>query len=490
VLFIKCALSKVQVYLIKNMAGGTNPTVQYKQARTSLFISHAAEDKDFALWLGSRLSAAGYDVWADVLRLKGGDDWARVLEDALRNKALKMLLVATKDGIEKQGVRNEIAMAVEVAKATSDSAFTIPLRLENYTPPFLAVQHQWIDFKNGWGSGLQELLETLQEIDGLSRTLGLNEEGMAKWLKAQQSKSAFLENTPEVLISNWLHILQLPSVIRYFSFSEVQSRQYIETSIENYDTPIYEHGEGFFGFGNSEDYALSAGGENPELVQEIPTKDFLQNGYASIKIQPREAKNILIVLIRESVEKFFIQRGLSKYEYSNRANGFWAPLSLIPSKTRISFNWRNEWKGSRNLTGEITKSRKKINWHYGITVNIRLNTDEPYVLLTPRLVFSENGNDLIQSTRKMHALRRSVPRSWRNDRLRDLLLAFLFWLTDGKEELNIKLGSDQTLRISPIPITMLSPVSINSLNEETSNLETDDPVFATEEVEDEASEAE
>ncbi|WP_083240733.1 toll/interleukin-1 receptor domain-containing protein [Methyloceanibacter methanicus] len=43
-----------------------------------LFISHAAEDKDFALWIGARLSAAGYDVWADVLSLKGGDDWARI----------------------------------------------------------------------------------------------------------------------------------------------------------------------------------------------------------------------------------------------------------------------------------------------------------------------------------------------------------------------------------------------------------------------------
>ena len=40
--------------------------------REALFVSHAnPEDNAFTLWLGSRLSAAGYEVWADVLRLRG-----------------------------------------------------------------------------------------------------------------------------------------------------------------------------------------------------------------------------------------------------------------------------------------------------------------------------------------------------------------------------------------------------------------------------------
>ena len=40
-----------------------------------MFISHAApEDNAFTLWLGAKLAAMGYEVWADVLRLRGGDD--------------------------------------------------------------------------------------------------------------------------------------------------------------------------------------------------------------------------------------------------------------------------------------------------------------------------------------------------------------------------------------------------------------------------------
>ena len=41
--------------------------------RDSIFISHAnPEDNEFTVWLGARLTATGYEVWADVLRLRGG----------------------------------------------------------------------------------------------------------------------------------------------------------------------------------------------------------------------------------------------------------------------------------------------------------------------------------------------------------------------------------------------------------------------------------
>ena len=45
-----------------------------EQARQALFISHAnPEDNAFTLWLGAKLTALGYQVFADVLRLRGGD---------------------------------------------------------------------------------------------------------------------------------------------------------------------------------------------------------------------------------------------------------------------------------------------------------------------------------------------------------------------------------------------------------------------------------
>jgi hypothetical protein len=44
--------------------------------RTALFISHATpESNAFTLWLGAKLSVLGFEVFADVMRLKGGNDW-------------------------------------------------------------------------------------------------------------------------------------------------------------------------------------------------------------------------------------------------------------------------------------------------------------------------------------------------------------------------------------------------------------------------------
>jgi hypothetical protein len=107
--------------------------------RQALFISHASpEDNAFTIWLRARLAAAGYEVWADVLRLTGGDNSQRKLEDALRNRARKVLLVANRKSADKQGVRNEIQIASDVAKKISDERFIIPLKLGPFDAPFLS----------------------------------------------------------------------------------------------------------------------------------------------------------------------------------------------------------------------------------------------------------------------------------------------------------------------------------------------------------------
>ncbi len=51
------------------------------------FISHAnPEDNEFALWLGTRLTNAGYKVWVDVLTLLGGETTWRHIGDAIKEK--------------------------------------------------------------------------------------------------------------------------------------------------------------------------------------------------------------------------------------------------------------------------------------------------------------------------------------------------------------------------------------------------------------------
>jgi hypothetical protein len=122
--------------------------------RRALFISHATpEDNAFTLWLGAKLTALGYEVFADVLRLKGGDDWKRILESAIRDKAAKFLLAATPHGVQKQGVRNEITIATEIGKRINDKRFIVPLRLASFDAPLLIAHAQYIDFSQRMGIG-------------------------------------------------------------------------------------------------------------------------------------------------------------------------------------------------------------------------------------------------------------------------------------------------------------------------------------------------
>src|ERR1700742_148101 len=133
-------------------------------ARDAVFISHATpEDNAFTLWLGGKLTALGYRVFADVLRLKGGDDWERILEDAIRNKAKRFLLVATPHGVQKQGVRNEITIANETAKRLKEDGFIVPLRLQSYDKPLQIAHAQYIDFEKSWAEGLTELSALLEQ---------------------------------------------------------------------------------------------------------------------------------------------------------------------------------------------------------------------------------------------------------------------------------------------------------------------------------------
>ena len=183
--------------------------------REVIFISHAApEDNAFTIWLGAKLAAMGYEVWADVLRLKGGDDWQRKLENALRHRACKMLLVANSRAVDRQGVRNEIQIASNVARKIGDSAFIIPLRMEPFEAPFLIAHAQYIDFTRGWARGLAELLETLHETYRVPRNAGDSD---AIWREIQLIHGKTLVDAPKRLISNWLSINELPKKIRYYA---------------------------------------------------------------------------------------------------------------------------------------------------------------------------------------------------------------------------------------------------------------------------------
>ncbi|AMS45547.1 toll/interleukin-1 receptor domain-containing protein [Aminobacter aminovorans] len=225
-------------------AVGPDPAAQPGD-RPALFISHAApEDNAFTLWLGAKLSAMGYEVWADVLRLRGGNDWQRKLEHALRHRARKVLLVANPRAVDKQGVRNEIQIASDVARKICDTEFVIPLRMAPFEAPFLIAHAQYIDFQRGWAAGLAELLETLDQTYRVPRS---QTDGSAIWREVHLLHAKSVVAKPERLVSNWLAIDQLPAKVRYFDF-KAGSERLAQARINDAPWPVVPFRRGFLTF--------------------------------------------------------------------------------------------------------------------------------------------------------------------------------------------------------------------------------------------------
>src|SRR5580698_5842929 len=241
-------------------------------ARSAVFISHAnPEDNPFALWLGAKLAALGYDVWADVMRLRPGDDWELKLENALRHRSIKVLFVGTRIGAEKPGTRSELQIASNVARTLQDQSFIIPLRLEQHDSPFSITRAHYLEFAKGWALGLKELVETLEAANVPRGVFQSN----AIWKELQMLNGKTLERRPEQLISNVLR-LSLPRVIRYFDFIAAINQDATRLRIRETPFGAVPHLRGLLTFADASAVNLHFGEGTVRLVEEHATEAFVE----------------------------------------------------------------------------------------------------------------------------------------------------------------------------------------------------------------------
>lgn len=447
--------------------------------RTALFISHATpEDNHFVRWLGAKLSAMGFEVWADVMRLRGGSDWARELENALRKRSVKMLLVCTQSGLEKQGVRNEIEIAVNLARDLKDTDFIIPLRLERYDAPFRIAQSQYIDFMKGWAQGLAELADLLHE-KSIPRSKST---GMETWLQAQTIGSSQLLQKSEPLMSNWLTVRKTPAEIYY-------CEPFVGTPLDNFQNrqchawPVVPHRGGVLTFARLSDTAVVEGPLPVKVGGAIATGKFLAEGWESLGVDPHQARKVYSDLAAQAFEKYCAGRGLQGYIGSGGRISWWGDIKTVPIG-QVKFDWSFR-RGARQIIGQSEK--RHVHWHYAVNAQFR-TVPFLHARIAARLVFSENGLDAIKDVRRAHTLRRSLAKGWRNPRWRDMLCAYLWWLSGGKAELNIPVAADTFIQIGVPPMQKSCPVTVDEGGDNIPD--EDDPDIAVDDWDEDVSETE
>jgi hypothetical protein len=436
------------------VAGNAAPVE--KVPRDTIFVIKASPvDDEFSLWLAPKLEAEGYRVFADILTLQPGDRWRRQINEALQYRAVKVLLICRDATLADPHVQDDLDVALELSKELADSRFIIPLRLEPGKKVKGVGDAIPVDFVRGWGEGVSLLLDALQR-QKVPRPSGQPLID-PNWEIFRRRGAIPLVEEAERLTSNWLRAAEGPDVIRFFESSGAVEDRLLDRALEGFLYPCAKQGAGIITFAEQSevDVAFASAGRF-KLSYEIPLLEFVDNGFPALRIERQVASNLVIAMIKKAWLSFCREKGFIEYQYSN-AVGFHASAAQTPTGHRIP--WGKQGDRRSSMLRNVAKGHI---WQFGVTAM-------PYfwpfwhLKLKSRVLFSVDNNTAeglgIDDARKLHRLRRSICKGWRNKQWHGRMLAFLELLSGESAYIRLALAANAALLIEAAPMLFTSPVS-------------------------------
>ena len=401
-----------------------------------IFISHAVPDDDYlAIWLATKLSLLGYNVWVDKEDLRSGNAFWNEIDDKIRQQSIRFLALISSSYIDKSkdkdtGVFLELNAAKTVSKQIKD--YIIPIRVDksNFDDfPLITLGIDAIDFSENWGTGLKKLLKEFEIQSIPKNVVELNT--LSLWHKYQGIQGKVI-NQKEHYGSNWF-LCDLPEKLTVYKFygdlKELTKHipfQFVRN--ENYCI-------GFF-----EDSGLEL---QTEFREDILVKDFIsQNNY--ILKSGDEIKDTVpkfVGLMNKAIYEFFALNEDFEIYYVKKRNKIAYVLNTRSESGYVSFT-RNGVKKRRVLKG----SKPPISWNFGLSFNFQLEPFPHYVANHHIISLDENGYLKKDDQLKY---RRSIPAEWYNRDWFERILAFMN-LASGLQdngELYFQSGRE-TIRIS------------------------------------------
>ncbi len=423
--------------------------------RDLIFISKATPGDDpFVLWLAPRLEAAGYKVFADIFDLDAGDEWRGKLTAALQTRAIKMLLCCSDETLARRGVREEIAIAEDLAKQLPDPNFIIPLKIRTFQKLFGIGGLQYVDFEDGWAKGLASLLKSLERQGAPKAGGGAIQ---PEWNAYLRRRAVEIEAVPEVLTSNWLRIIWMPDTLNHLVPRNRASDELLRKLGASSRFPMAEFGDGFLTFASSLDLTEHFEQVGPfRAERDFDVLEFMENGYSDAGIESRDAKSIMMNLLRQAWEKHCAREGFL-------ARSFSSGLSFHVGDDKLRLKQRVSWgrQGERRSSMLRGVARKKI-WEYGVSVIPSL-FPYPHMCLKGRVLFSEIGERnkpiIIPETKTQFRLRRSVCSGWRNKAWHGRVMAFMELLAGDSPYVDLAVGSGGSITLDAMPIQFTAPVT-------------------------------
>lgn len=431
--------------------------------RDMLFLSHAnSEDNEFTRWLALRLAREGYPVWCDLTKLLGGEDIWRDVEQAIRERTRKFIYVLSKTSNKKQGPLQELQVAQNVVRKHNLQDFIIPILVDDLPHSEINInlaRINTIPFNKGWANGLKILLEKLEK-DGVSKSPKFTPHAVTSWWREKFSAEQGVLNQVEEYLSNWFPIHSLPQNIY---FHKLSGGGEIDRIWDTY--PAFPYNQYLVSFACADDFTGELASSSPIVSSHLVSIEDFMNERSPLRFvtDRKQARDIVPRLLRIAWEKMVKDRRFPTYDMANEAKIFYFSKGLVEND-RISFTSMNNKPTFRNVVGYKSRKNKdsqvmsKSFWHFSIQSKPITYPFFAYVI-KPHVVFSDDGINVWKSKEKLHRARRRWCKSWWNPDWRDRILATMFWLANGKEEIEIKVGKDVAIKVSNQPLTFTSPVS-------------------------------
>jgi hypothetical protein len=423
-------------------------------SRTTVFVTHAApDDNEFALWISSKLAIAGYRVWIDRRRLRGGDDFWDEIDRVLRNDAVKQIVVFT-EHVGKPGVKKELAIGDIMRAKLSDPKFIIPIRAGNIAfsdapPEFL--RGNILDGYPNWHDCLKELFETLDDAGG-PKSASPDAQTLRAIVEAREEGRRFVLERPEQALTNWFPI-KAPERIRYYRFDGVQEQ--MKAWLADCRVP---HVNMLRLAGTFTDPAAFADASSFEqqtpTAYDIPFMDFVTGNALGPYLDRPSATNDVVNLLRQHFNQLARFRGLLPVEFASRQLGWFFPDALLPAN-KFSFSAQDGRRIRRSMSGKF----KDLRWHVCLLAKPRVWPELVY-RIHANVVLSADGKTPIPGD-KTHKRRRRLTKSWWNDVWRDRLLAAMHFLAGSHSSIILEAGNDR-FEVATWPLLAHVPVSYDA----------------------------
>lgn len=419
------------------------------EERDHLFISYATEDFSLAQWLTLKLTACGYRVWCDQVKLLGGESYPRDIDVAIKERTFRMLALMSASSISKPNPVKERTLAHKLASARKED-FVIPLKVDGISPAdldWMTTDLTFIPFDQNWAAGLRQLLKRLDEIDAPRPLKNGSEIAATAFLPGDIAIEKI-----ETVRTNCYPIEKIPQALIQFRPSREVSWPEIQGWNKAWPCFLIDP------------KSIVAFGPPPAgLADGVQFREMGKALWRDMDSYLGASTNTIVTfLLRRAFRVKCVERGLILDDAGDAA---YFPRGLLPKdKVKFrSYSGRNTWvqvvgdRANRRFTGETVQ----WTYHLGVRFIVRKDIRRGFTaVLATRVSISTLDGKPVDAT-FAQGRRKYLTKSWRNHHWFSRQIAIYSHLVSGSVQMEIDVGGDQRIVVAGEPIAFDLPISID-----------------------------